>query len=289
MEVEKLPKRPWTIKVFVIIFGVLFGIKLISFFTDTFQPWAFVYFSIILISIFAIWQGRNWARNLFLVLMMPFFLLTFFLALSAFFNLSNAGEFRENLYLMLSSLLSLALMIIPFLKQSSEWFNRELKISSEKENRIPWQYQLILVVASIGIGFLVITVSPELKFVSSFTKEWIQLYQPSHWCKFMILLLSVNVSNLIGAFIVEFPFGFFFGYLKTGYRFLLWRLMTLGAFFPVYTSNFLLGNWMEHPTFIIYNALLNLTILSMVVLLGLVMGEKMVRYIDRLRVPIEIK
>lgn len=289
MEVVAETKRPWTIKVFIIIFGVLFGIKLISFLADRSQPWAFVYFLIISISIIGIWQGRNWARNLFLVLMMPFFLVTFFLALYALFNLSNTGEFRENLYLMLSTILSLILIVIPFLKRSAQWFNRELKTSSEKEKGIPWQYQLMLTVASIGVGFLAISMSPQFGFLSSFIKEWIQLNHPSYWGKFVILLFSVNLSTLIGAFIVEFPFGLVLGYLKREYRFLLWRLITLGAFLAVYTSYFVLGNRIENFTFFISIALLNLTTISMVVLFGLVMGEKMARYIDTLRVPIEIK
>lgn len=283
------PKRPSTIKVFVIIFGVLFGIKLISFLTDTSQPWAFIYFLIISISIIGIWQGRNWARNLFLVLMMPFFLITFFLALYALLNLSNTGEFRENLYLMLSSILSLVLIVIPFLKRSEEWFNRELKTSIEKKKGISWQYQLMLTVASIGVGFLAISMSPQFDFFSSFIKEWIQLNHPSYWGKFAILLFSVNLSTLIGAFIVEFPFGLVLGYLKREYRFLLWRLITFGAFFSVYTSYFVLGNKIENFTFFISIALLNLSTISMVVLFGLVMGEKMARYIDTLRVPIGIK
>ncbi|OHD87115.1 hypothetical protein [Sulfuricurvum sp. RIFCSPLOWO2_12_FULL_43_24] len=282
-------KRPWTIKVFVIIFGVLFGIKLISFLTDTTQTWAFIYFLIISISIFGIWQGRNWARNLFLVLMMPFFLLTFFLALYALLNLSNTSEFRENLYLILSSILSLVLMVIPFLKRSAEWFDRELKTSSEKAKGIPWQYQLMLTVASIGVGFLAISMSPQFGFFSSFIKEWIQINHPSYWGKFAILLFSVNLSTLIGAFIVEFPFSLVLGYLKREYRFLLWRLITLGGFFPVYTTYFVLGNRTENFTFFISIALLNLITISLVALFGLAMGEKMARYVDTLRVPIEIK
>jgi hypothetical protein len=286
MDVVAESKRPWTIKVFVILFGLLFGIKLISFFMDPSQPWVFVYFLIISISIFGIWQGRNGARNLFLVLMMPFFLLTSFLFVYSLLNLSSTGEFLEKIYLMTSSIFSLALILIPFLKPSETWFGRSSEITEGKG--ISWQFQLMFAVFSIGIGFITISVSPQFELLS-FTKEWIRLSHPSYWAKFAIFLFSINLSTLIGAFIIEFPFGLLLGYLKSEYRFLLWRLITIGAFFPVYTTYFVLGNKIENFTFLILIALLNLTTISVVVLFGLVMGEKMARYIDTLRVPIEIK
>lgn len=284
-----VPKRPWIIKGFVIIFGVMFTTNLITFFSDPSKPWALIYNLIILVSIFGIWQGRYWARNLFLVLMIPFFLVTSFLLVLTLLNLGGTGEFRDNIHPLLGSISSVILILIPFLKPAQRWFDELNPKLSNKGNGLSWQYQLMLTVASIGVGFLAISMSPQFDFFSSLIKEWIQLNHPSYWGKFAILLFSVNLSTLIGAFIVEFPFGLVLGYLRREYRFLLWRLITLGAFFPVYTSYFVLGNRIENFTFFISIALLNLTTISMVVLFGLVMGEKMARYIDTLRVPIEIK
>ncbi|MDD2782482.1 hypothetical protein [Sulfuricurvum sp.] len=289
MEITIIPKRPWVIKVFVIIFGVMFITNLIVFLTDSSKPWAIIYNLIMLVSIFGIWQGRYWARNLFLVLMIPFFLMTSFFLVLTLVNLGGVGEFRENIRLLLGSGFSLILILIPFLKPVQKWFDElNPKLSKEKKNGLSWQFQLIIAVTSIGLGFIAMSLDSSFESLS-FAKKWIQVYQPSYWGKVTIFLFSINLSVLIGALIVELPFGLMLGYFKTAYRFLLWRLITIGTFFPVYTVYFILGNKTENFILFIYIAITNLIVISLVAFFGLLIGEKIARYLDTLRVPIEIK
>ncbi len=289
MEIAIIPKRPWVIKVFVIIFGVMFVTNLITFLADSSKPWVLIYNLIILVSIFGIWQGRYWARNLFLVLMIPFFLMTSFFLVLTLVNLGGVGEFRENIRLLLGSGFSLILILIPFLKPVQKWFDElNPKLSKEKKNGLSWQFQLIIAVTSIGLGFIAMSLDSSFESLS-FAKKWIQVYQPSYWGKVTIFLFSINLSVLIGALIVELPFGVILGYFKTAYRFLLWRLITIGTFFPVYTVYFILGNQTENFILFIYIAITNFIVISLVAFFGLLIGEKIARYLDTLRVPIEIK
>jgi hypothetical protein len=283
-------KRPWIIKVFVIVFGIMFGISSLAYFSNPSKPWALIYHLIIMISVFGIWQGRYWARNLFLVLIIPFFLIIFFLFVGTLLSLSGIEEeYKGTGSLMLTSIFSLTLIFIPFFKSAKKWFD-EVNSTFSKDNAsgLSWQFQLIITISSIALGFIVISLSSHFEFLS-FVKTWAQSTHPSYWNKVALFLLSINLSMSLSAFMVEFPFGLILGYVKRGYKFLLWRLISIGVFFPIYTSYFVFGNKTEHFTFFVAIAVTNLVAISLIFLLGMVAGEKIGRYIDTLRVPVEIK
>lgn len=283
-----VPKRPWTIKVFIAVFGLMFGISLIGGLSNPSKSWVVIYHLMIMALIIGIWQGRYWARNVFLVLMIPFFLITFFLAVNTFLNFGSL-TYSENLRLLFSSILSVILILIPFSKSVQTWFDDlNLDKSKEHDNKLAWQFQLIIIIVSIALGFIVLSLNLHFEFLSLVT-EWVKSSRPSYWNKVAIFLFSINLSILISAFIVEFPFGLILGYWKRGHRFLLLRLIAMGVFFPLYVSNFVLGNPTEHYSFFVAIAVTNLIVMSAIALFGLVMGEKMARYIDTLRVPIGIK
>lgn len=290
MEVVTEIKRPWTIKLFVTVFGVMFGISLLAILSNQSKSWVFIYHLIIVVSVFGIWQGRYWARNLFLVLMIPFSLIIFVVTLVTLLGLSGMGEYAKGSFsLLLNSIFSLVLIYIPFLKSVREWFDVVNEdTSQEKLNQLSWQFQLMIIVFTVALGFIAMSLTSHFEYLP-LLKTWVQSTHPAYLNKVVLFLFSINLSVSLGASIVEFPFGLILGYVKRGYKFLLWRLISIGLFFPIYTSYFVFGHKTEHFTFFVAIAVSNLIVISLIALLGMVAGEKIGRYVDSLRVPIEIK
>lgn len=279
-----VPKRPWIIKVFVAIFGLLFGLGLIVLFFNpsiSREYWAYIYNLIGLVSIIGIWQGRLWARNLFLVLMIPWFVIAFFLAVSSLGNLVDS----DYLLLMFRNILGLFLMMIPFSKPAQKWFDDlNPKVSKDRSDELSWQFQLMIVIASTGITYAAMSIGAGFDFIP-LAKELNHFKgsYPSYLFETAYIFV-LNIGFLIGSMAVIFPFGFFLGYWRKRDRYFYTRLITFGAILAILT--FPAGR--EIVAFMIF-FLIRVSIIATAALSGLVIGEKVAQYIDTLRAPMGIK
>jgi hypothetical protein len=284
MEVVNLPKRPWTIKVFVIVFGLLFGTNLISFLDDPSKPGGLIYNLIILVSIFGIWQGRIWARNLFFIVTLPFIFLFGIASGATILGFGSHENILKEFYLAFAMLSIPFLLMMIFLKPSREWFNIVNHNHFEKNNELSWQLQVMIVVVSIAVGFLGMALSAKINLLP-LAKELALLHgsQPTYAIKAAYLFFILNLSFFIGAIIAMFPLGLILGSWKIEHKILIWRLIIIGMFFPLISQYFLLGNSENYRGYFIVIFLMNLIVIGAVVYYGLVLGGKIKDYFLKLK------
>lgn len=285
MEVMSLSKRPWTIKIFVIVFGLLFGMNLISFFNDSSKSGGLIYNLIILISIFGIWQGRIWARNLFFIVTLPFVFLFGIASGASVLGFGNHESILKELYLAFAMLSIPFLLLIIFLKPSREWFNRVNGNKLEKKSdELSWQFQVMIVVTSIVVGFLGMALSAKINLLP-LAKELALLHgnHPTYAIKAAYLFFFLNLSFFIGAIAVMFPLGLILGSWKIEHKILLWRLMIIGMFFPLIFQYFVLGKSENYIGYYIIIFLMNLIMMGVVIYGGLILGGKIKEYFVKLK------
>lgn len=223
-------KRPWTIKVFVTIFGLLFGMNLILFLTDPSKPWVLIYDLIILVSIFGIWQGRIWARNLFFIVTLPFVFLFGIASGASILGFGSQESILKELYLAFAMLSIPFLLMMIFLKPSTEWFNRLNENKLEKKlDEFSWQFQLMVIVTAMGCSVLGSSIAPSLLPLA---KEFMLNFS-TYYARFAILIGFESLAFCIGNMAILFPFSVLMGYWKKGNVSILIRLITIGSIFPL--------------------------------------------------------
>jgi hypothetical protein len=285
MDFVSKPKRPWTIKIFVIIFGLSFGISLITLFSNSSKPWVLIYDLIILVSIFGIWQGRIWARNLFFIVTIPYTLLFGIASGAMILDFGSHKSILNDLYLATAMLSIIFLFTMIFLKPSREWFNavngNKLK---KKSDELSWQFQVMIVVVSIGVGFLGMALSAKINLVP-LAKELALLHDnhPTYILKAAYLFFFLNLSFFIGAMVVMFPLGLILGSWKIEHRLLMWRLIIIGMFFPLIVQYFVLGKSENYIGYFIAIFLMNLIVIGAVIYYGLFLGGKIKDYFVKLK------
>ncbi|MDD2829336.1 MAG: hypothetical protein PHW18_07175 [Sulfuricurvum sp.] len=283
MEVATLPKRPWTIKIFVLIFGLLFGSNLITFFFDSSKALVLIYNLIILVSIYGIWQGRRWARNLFFILTIPYILLFGIASGATIFGFGNHESIWNELYLAIAMLSIPFLLTMIFLKPSREWFNTINHQSEETLGEFSWQFQLMIIVISIGLGFLAIAVSANFNLLPLAKQVLFLENNPSILLKVTILLLLTNLSVFLGTLVVQVWFWLILGIWKKEHKMLLWRLIVIGTFFPLFVQYFVFGESLKNIGMLGAIFGTNLLLMSTIAYIGLVVGDKIRGYYIKLK------
>ena len=278
-------KRPWTIKLFVWIVLSIVTWNLIRyiFFGKEGGGVGFLLLIVSFISLIGIWQGRIWARNLFFILTLPITFLFVLASGATVIQIENSENYIQEFYLALAMLIIPIFLAMIFTKSSREWFTAMNKEKLERKTTydLSWQFQLMIVVVSIVLGFLTMLMSTHFNFFS-LLKELRQLYHPMFWGGLFMLLLFVNLSVLLGAMIVQMPFWVMLGIWKKKYRILLWRLIVIGSFFPLYMQYFVMGHDRNNigPLLAIFGT--NMIVFGMVSYLGLLLGEKVTEYYIKL-------
>ncbi|MDD2368338.1 MAG: hypothetical protein PHQ90_03480 [Sulfuricurvum sp.] len=283
MEENTELKRPWTIKwavgllSFVFITGLIEGVL-----NHNVNSALLAQIAFILVLLFGIWRGNRWGRNLLflsLLFILPLAVLLFGLMIQipSKWDLGYAiGVFR--------TLLSIVATVFLFMKLSNEWF-ASMKGESFQEDlkQLSWNFQLTLIVISIGLSALVIDINNRLDL---FTFMGDVIRNVLDYNERQAMLVGIDAFGfLIGAIIVLFPFGILLGYWKEGNAMLLTRLITIGSIFPMIVFSI----DKTHLLFSIYLMLSQVMIVGVVVYFGLRFGMGTARYFDTLRVPIEIK
>jgi hypothetical protein len=235
---------------------------------------------VLLVLLIGIWQGRIWARNLFFLSMLPFMLVFGYEVGGMIFGIFNGKSIKIGIYTILPFLI-----LITFLKSSQEWFTAINPPKPEKKSgELSWQFQLIVIVVSMGIGF--IDLGLYLKFnLLPLAKELIFLQDnhPTFFIKATYMFFSLNLDFFISDLLVLFPLGLILGSWKKEYRLLLWRLIIIGILFPLLLTYFFLDTKGDHIGMYFIVFLMNLLISGTVVYGGLVLGEKLKLYINTLK------
>jgi MFS family permease len=281
MEIEKKVTRPWTIKWAVGLLSFVFITGLIEGVLKHNVNLAFAaQISFILVLIFGIWRGNRWGRNLLffiLLLFLPLVVLLFGLMIqipSKWDIEYTVGVFRI--------LISIVATVFLFMKLSNEWFASMKGEQYHEQTRPSWNFQLTLIGISMGLGFLVLGVNTTVSFIP-FGKEMMVNFS-TYYSRFAVLLTFESLGFLIGVMAVVLPFGFIIGYWKQENIFFMTRLITMGAILPVLA--FPVGK-----TFFLFSTFFfsKVLIVGTIAYIGLHFGKRTARYIDTLRVPIEIK
>lgn len=203
-ENEAIPKRPWTIKVLV---GILFPIVTVGLIFyiigGEYNYSGFITDIVLFVLLIGIWQGRIWARNLFFIVTLPFTLLYGIASGATILGFGHDGNIWYELYLATAMLSIPFLFMLIFLKPSREWFNAiNGNKSAKKPGELSWQFQLMIVIISVGLGFLVMAVSANINLLPLAKQLTFLQNNPSFLLKATILLFFINISVLIGTFIV---------------------------------------------------------------------------------------
>lgn len=285
MESAIEPKRPWTIKWAVGILVFLSSVGDIYISSNGFWKPASLIGSVVTFAIlFAIWQGRRWARNLLFFYLL--FVLPLIVAGSGLFVI-NPGIYNQPInFWAVYSLFALGMFLssiyMMFMKPSNEWFAAIKGESFQEQTQPSWNFQLTLIGISMGLGFLVFAVNAKVSFIP-FAKKMMMNYS-TYFSKFAVLLTFESLGFLIGVVAVIFPFGFCVGYWKQENLFFMTRLITMGVIlsvllFPVGKTFFLFSMFF----------LSKVLIVGGIAYIGLRFGVGTARYVDTLRVPVEIK
>lgn len=285
MDVITEIKRPWTIKWAVAILVLLSIVgDIYASLNGLWKPSSLIGNIIFIVILFAIWQGRRWARNLL------FFYLLFGLPLivaGSGLLFINPGAYDKPIkFWAVYGLFALGMFLISiymmFMKPSNEWFSAIKGENVQEQVQLSWNFQLTLIGISMGLGFLVLGVNSKITFIP-LAKEIMMNYS-TYISRFAILLTFDSLVYLIGVMVAIFPFGFIIGYWKRENIFFMTRLITMGAILPVLA--FPVGKTLILFSVFFFSKVL---ILGVVTYFGLRFGVGTARYVDTLRVPIEIK
>jgi MFS family permease len=229
-------KRPWTIKwsigilVCLLVIGVVFEIS-----KNEWKSSSILGNVLSFALLFAIWQGRRWARNVFFFLIL--FVLPLLVVSSGLLvtNLTNIYDTMNKFWFMyglFGTVLFLISIYMLFTKTSNNWFaavNDE--VSKEDNNSLTWNFQLVLVGVSMGMGALVMAIYAKLNLLP-LGKEMI-LNISTYPARIAVLLGFESLGFLIGILIVLFPFAIAIGYWKHRNLGSIARLITIGSLLPL--------------------------------------------------------
>ncbi|MDD3597672.1 hypothetical protein [Sulfuricurvum sp.] len=286
MDVIAEIKRPWTIKWSVGILVVLTVIgNIYNLSKGLMTPISFIGTAIILISLFAIWQRKKWGRNLLFFYSLLF--LPLLIWLIGIWMISPEYHWRfsfKYLYALVGVGTFVLSAFMMFMKPSNEWFSEmEGETVKDDSQQLSWHFQLTLIVMSMGLGFVLITMYAMLVNFHTIEKQ-LMMNASTYYSKLAVLLSFESLDFLVGAMVALFPFALIIGYWKKENIFFMARLITIGAILPVLA--FPVGK-----TFFLFSIFFfsKVLIIGVVVYLGLRFGLRAARYVDTLRVPIEIK
>ena len=280
-----IPKRPWTIKVFV---GTLFTIAtfglIFYMFGREYNAIGFIADIVLFVLLIGIWQGRSWARNLFFIAAIPYILIFGIASGVTILGFGSHENFWQQFYLSIAMLSIPFFLMLTFLKPSRVWFAAmNEKKSEKKSNELSWQFQLMVILVSMIITIL--TMALDISFnLMPLAKELILLQDnnPTLILKITYSFFFLFLGYFIGNMIVVLPYGVIIGSWKTEHRLLLLRLSIIGMLFPLITFYFIL-NKSDHIGFLFIIFLMNLIVSGTVVYGGLVLGEKLKLYINTLK------
>jgi hypothetical protein len=286
MEVIVETKRPWTIKVVV---GILFPIVTVGLIFyilgGEYNYKGFLVDIVLFVLLIGIWQGRIWARNLFFIVTLPFTLLYGIASGAVILGFGSDKSIWYQLYLATAMLSIPLLFMLIFLKPSREWFNSVNGNQSEKKSsELSWQFQVMVVIASIGVGFLGMALSAKIDLLP-LAKELALLHgnHPTYAIKAAYLFFFLNLSFFIGAIIAIFPLGLILGSWKIEHKILIWRLIIIGMFFPLIVQYFVLGKSENYLGYFIAIFLMNLIMIGAIIYYGLFLGGKIKDYFVKLK------
>lgn len=236
MEVSVELKRPWTIKVFTVVFGLMYGLSLFQFFYDLTKPLLFIYMLSIVVSVYGIWQGRYWARNLFFILSIPMIFLLFFGSGAILVQMNTIND----LFIAFGALLFASMYLLIFFKQSREWFQKVNSNNSKSgTNKLTWQMQLMVIIIAIVLGALAEAISAKLDLIplmSELARNFVSPYS-----KLTIGVTIHALGFLIAATVTLLPFTVLMGIWKNKFHFLIGRLIGIGVMIPLIVVFFVLG------------------------------------------------
>lgn len=282
MEISTEPKRPWTIKVFVAIFGLLYGLNLLQFIHDFSKPLFLLFNLAILISIFGIWQGRYWARNLFFLCTIPIVFLFFFASGAILVEMDDSYNPWHQLFLALLALLISALFLLIFFKPSRKWFRDvNSNMADYHVYELSWQFQLMIIVIAIVLGALAEAINAKLALIS-LASELAKFFS-SPFGKVVIGISINSIGFLIGAAFTLFLFSIVFGIWKKKMWILIGRLMSIGLSIPLIFVYFVLGHNERINIFITLFFLGNLVVGMLTIYAGLVVGKKVSYLFENLK------
>ncbi|GEM_PF-5971492 len=279
-------KRPWTIKwsvgiLFILtVIGNAYGIS-----KGLMKPISFIGAAIILISLFAIWQRKKWGRNLLFFYFLLF--LPLLVGLTGIWIISPEYHWQFNfqyLYALLGTGMFVLSVFMTFMKPSNEWFAQmeEKKITNDPQ-QLSWYFQLTLIVISMGLSFVLMAINAMVVDLHTIEKN-LMINSSTYYSKLVVLLSFEGLDFLIGVLIILLPFALIMGCWNKGKAFILTRLITIGAIFPMifFTAG---------KTLFLFSIffLSKILIVGVVTYIGLRFGVVTARYIDTLKVPIEIK
>lgn len=277
MEAVAVSKRPWTIKIVV---GILFPIVTLGLIFyilgGEYNYKGFLADIVLFVLLIGIWNGKIWARNLFFIVTLPFTLLYGIASGATILGFGSDKNIWYELYLATAMLSIPFLFMLIFLKPSREWFNAVNGNKSEKKSgELSWQFQVMIVIASIGVGFLGLALSAKINLLP-LAKELALLHgnNPTFAIKAAYLFFFLNLSLFIGAIIAMFPLGLILGSWKIEHKILIWRLIIIGMFFPLIVQYFVLGKNENYIGYFIPIFLMNLIVIGAVIYYGLILGGK---------------
>ena len=110
------------------------------------------------------------------------------------------------------------------------------------------------------------------------------LNMSTYWTRLVVLLGFESLGFLMGVMMILFPFAVLLGYWKNTHHGTIYRLITIGSVMPLLA--FPVGK-----TFFLFSLFFfsKVVIVGAVTYLSLYAGKRIARYIDTLRLPVEMK
>jgi len=276
MEVESLPKRPWTIKVLVGILCPLVLLGLIFYIIGgEYNYSGFILDIVLFVLLIGIWQGRIWARNLFFIITLPWVLLYGIASGATILNLMSHENFWYQLYLAVAMISIPLLLMMIFLKPSRDWFNAvNGKKSEKKSGELSWQFQLMVIIIAMGCSTLGAYIAPSLL---SLAKEFMLNFS-TYYSRFAILLGFESLSFGSGNMAILFPISILMGYWKRGNVAILTRLIMLG-------SSFILLLFPVGQTLLLFSGFFisKVIVIGCIAYGGLILGAKVSKQVAKLK------
>src|SRR3989339_676962 len=167
----------------------------------------------ILVSIFGVWQGRLWARNIFFILTLPYMLFFGIGSGATVLHIGSNENFWYELYLATAMFSIVFFFMLIFLKPSREWFNAVNGNQAEKKTgELSWQFQLMVIVTAMGCSALGSSIAPSLLPLA---KEFMLNFS-TYYSRLAILIGFDSFGFGIGNMVILFPFSALMGYWKQG-------------------------------------------------------------------------
>jgi len=229
----------------------------------------------ILVSIFGVWQGRLWARNIFFILTLPYMLFFGIGSGATVLHIGSNENFWYELYLATAMFSIVFFFMLIFLKPSREWFNAVNGNQAEKKTgELSWQFQLMVIVTAMGCSALGSSIAPSLLPLA---KEFMLNFS-TYYSRLAILIGFDSFGFGIGNMVILFPFSALMGYWKQGNVAILTRLITIG-------SIFLLLLFPVGKTLLIFSGFFisKVIVIACIAYGGLISGEKVSKYVAKLK------